>query len=501
MKAYQSLENHFRDIAQLGQVLHLLYWDSVVIMPKDAAHLREGQTSLIEKLMHEKLIDPYVKEWLDEAESDTSSLDEWQQANLFRMKHDWLHAAGVEPTLVEARAKLSMKCELAWQNARKANDFATIAPILDELVSLTQQTAQAKSEQLGCSPYDALMDSFDAGQRSKDIDPIFTTLEATLPNLIQEVVEKQKNRAIKKPSQPISQALQKELGLHCMTSLGFSFDGGRLDESMHPFCGGFPGDVRITTRYNETDVSESLMGVIHETGHALYEQGLPKKWHDQPVGKAASMSIHESQSLFMEMQMGRSPAFLHYLAPHMKTILGLPSDVVAHENMCHWYHHVKPSLIRVDADEVTYPMHVILRYRMEQQLISGEIKVKDLPELWRDAMHRYLGIAPSDDKNGCMQDVHWYSGIFGYFPTYTLGAMGAAQFFQAMKRAVPDAETLISKGDFAPILAWQRKHIHSKGSLYTSNDLVEHVTGKPLDATIFLEHLKKRYLEGEFRGY
>lgn len=494
MKAYQLLEEHFRHIAQLEQISHILHWDTVVVMPEGGGRLREGQTSLIKTLVHERLTNPSVEGWIGEAESDAGALSPWQQANLFRMKHDWLHATAVGADLVEAYARLSLKCELRWQEARKANDFASVAPMLEELVGLCRQMGQAKGEKLGCDPYDALLDSFDAGQRTDEIDRIFATLEKELPTLIQEVTEKQKSQKLVTPTAPVSQDKQKKLGLLCMVALGFNFKEGRLDESVHPFCGGFPGDVRITTRYNESDVSESLMGIIHETGHALYEQGLPKDFADQPVGRAASMSVHESQSLFMEMQISRSPSFLTFIAPHMEDILGLPSEVVAEDNIRRWYHQVKPGLIRVDADEVTYPMHVILRYRMEQKLIAGELAVKDLPDAWRESMQRYLGITPPDDKDGCMQDVHWYCGALGYFPTYTLGAMMAAQFFDAMTKAVPDAHTMIAKGQFDPIVAWQRENIHSKGSLYTSSKLLEHVTGKPLDADLFLNHLKGRYL-------
>jgi len=283
-----------------------------------------------------------------------------------------------------------------------------------------------------------------------------------------------------------------------MEALGFDFDHGRLDISLHPFCGGTPDDVRITTRYDEADFTSSLMGVLHETGHALYERGLPKQWRGQPVGEALGMSIHESQSLLVEMQVCRSRAFLGYAAPLMREAFAAESKdggpAWGPENLYRLYTRVKPGFIRVDADEVTYPLHVIVRYRLEKAMIEGDMEIADLPAAWNDGFKELLGLTPSTDREGCLQDLHWFDGAWGYFPTYTLGAMTAVQLFEAAKKAVPEIEPAIAKGDFKPLFGWLKTHVHTKGSLLTANELLIEATGKPLDPKIFKAHLKARYL-------
>lgn len=279
-----------------------------------------------------------------------------------------------------------------------------------------------------------------------------------------------------------------------MERLGFDFNHGRLDVSLHPFCGGTSDDVRITTRYDEADFTSALMGVLHETGHALYERGLPKNWRGQPVGQARGMAVHESQSLLVEMQVCRSREFLAFAAPIMRNVLvgrGPAWDV---DNLSRLYTRVEPGFIRVDADEVTYPAHVILRYKLERTMIAGDMEPADLPAAWNEGMQRLLGLTPPDDRLGCLQDIHWYDGAWGYFPTYTLGAMTAAQFFDAAVRADPDIKTGIASGNFLPLIGWLRDNIHGKGSLLSSQDLLVAATGSPLDPEIFKTHLKQRYL-------
>jgi carboxypeptidase Taq len=279
-----------------------------------------------------------------------------------------------------------------------------------------------------------------------------------------------------------------------MEALGFDFNHGRLDISLHPFCGGTPDDVRITTRYDETDFTSSLMGVLHETGHALYERGLPKPWRGQPVGEALGMSIHESQSLLVEMQVCRSQQFLEYAAPLMKAAFhgdGAAWDV---DNLHRLYTRIEPGFIRVDADEVTYPAHVIVRYKLERALIEGDMEIADLPGAWNEGMEKMLGLTPPSDREGCLQDLHWFDGAWGYFPTYTLGAMTAAQLFEAAKKAVPEIQPGIAEGDFKPLFRWLKSNVHGQGSRLTAKELLIEATGKPLDPAVFKSHLKARYL-------
>jgi len=324
---------------------------------------------------------------------------------------------------------------------------------------------------------------------------VFDHLAQALPRLCARVVERQAAAgAVVRPRGPFPVERQKALGLAVMKTLGFDFAHGRLDTSLHPFCGGVPDDVRITTRYDEADFIGALMGVIHETGHAQYERGLPAQWRYQPVGQARGMSLHESQSLLMEMQAGRSRAFLEHVAPLAREHLGGSGPGWDTDNFHRLYTQVKPGFIRVDADEVTYPAHVILRFRLERALIGGQMALADLPEAWNAGMQELLGIVPPSDREGCLQDIHWFDGAWGYFPTYTLGAMTAAQLFAAARAALPDLDDAIRVGDFAPLLGWLRANVHGHGSRLSTRELLVQATGRPLDPAVFERHLETRYL-------
>ncbi|NQY93345.1 MAG: carboxypeptidase M32, partial [Campylobacteraceae bacterium] len=313
--------------------------------------------------------------------------------------------------------------------------------------------------------------------------------------LINDVVEKQKSESFIKPRAPFLIEKQKELGLKVMKHLGFDFTRGRIDISSHPFCGGVPEDVRITTRYDENDFIQSLMGTVHETGHARYEQNLPLSYISLPVGNARSMGIHESQSLFFEMQMGRGRPFLESIHSYIIESFG-NSDAFSIDNLCKIYAHVKPDYIRVDADEVTYPAHVMLRYEIEKALINGELEPKDIPEVWDEKMQSYLGINTKGNyKNGVMQDVHWTEGLIGYFPSYTLGAMYAAQQFNTVKQKFPDVNERIAKGDFSQVFGWLKENIWQEASFHSTNDLIKNATGESLNPKYFKEHLINRYLK------
>ncbi|HYM33647.1 MAG TPA: hypothetical protein VEU47_20270, partial [Candidatus Cybelea sp.] len=293
---------------------------------------------------------------------------------------------------------------------------------------------------------------------------------------------------------PFPVETQRALGLKFMTALGFDFEHGRLDVSLHPFTGGVADDVRITTRYADSDFARALMGVLHETGHALYELGLPNDWRHQPVGYARGMVLHESQSLLIEMQVCRSAEFLNYATPHIREAFGGDGAAWSQENLAAHSGRVERGLIRVDADEVTYPLHVVLRYRLERAMLAGDLQIADLPGAWTEGMRELLGVTPPDDRDGCMQDIHWPSGTFGYFPTYTLGAIAAAQLFDAARKADPAIVPGITRGDFRPLLAWLRVNVHGLGSLYGTDDVLRRATGAPLGVAAFKAHLERRYL-------
>jgi carboxypeptidase Taq len=338
------------------------------------------------------------------------------------------------------------------------------------------------------------MDYYEPGMTSEKLDVLFGDLLTWLPDLVRKVRDKQAQQNIIAPKGPFARSAQYAVGLEAMKLLGFDFNAGRLDESAHPFCGGVPEDTRLTTRYREDDFVGSLMGTIHETGHGRYEQNLPRDLLGQPVAWARSAGIHESQSLSFEMQIGLSRSFVGLLAPHITKHLGV-QQAFEPENLYQHLIRVQPSFIRVDADELTYPLHVILRYRIERDLIEGRIEADDIPALWDKAMAELLDVDTRGNfTNGCMQDVHWSEGLFGYFPSYTLGAMYAAQWFAAIRRAVPDLDARMAAGDLAPALDWLKTNVWEQGSLWTTDELVTRATGSMLDARYYRRHLETRYL-------
>ncbi|MDH3335275.1 MAG: carboxypeptidase M32 [Rhodospirillaceae bacterium] len=491
---YMELVDRFRRINALGGAKSILHWDMSAMMPAGGAESRGEQLAVLNTVSHAMITDPAIPDLLDGAEED-QSLDSWQRANVVEMRRIWVHQAAVDAKLVEAHSLACSASETVWRSARKNNDFKSVLPHLEKVLTLTREMADAKASHLGLSQYDALLDMYEPNGKSAEIDIIFSDLAEFLPGFTDLVIEKQKSQpAPKLPQGPFPLEAQRRLGKDLMKKLGFDFNHGRLDESLHPFCGGTNDDVRITTRYDENDFTSALMGVLHETGHALYDMGLPEKWRGQPVGDARGMSIHESQSLLIEMQACRSPEFLQFATPLMREAFGGAGDEWSVENFTALYTKVEKSFIRVDADEVTYPSHVILRYNLEKAAIKGELQMKDLPGAWNDGLEKLLGIKPTTDSEGCLQDIHWYDGAWGYFPTYTLGAMTAAQLFAGANKANPEIRPSIAKGDFAPLLSWLRKNVHGLGSSLSTTEIIKSATGQTLNAEVFKNHLKARYL-------
>jgi carboxypeptidase Taq len=493
MTAYTELSAHFSRASALSNAVGILQWDSDVMMPKGAVGTRAESLALLRVLHHGLVTDPRVGDWLSRAETD-NGLGEWERANLREIHRLWTVQTALPSDLVEATSRAVSACEMAWRKARADADFASLLPLLEEVLRLQREIGAAKGEKLGLSPYDALLNDYEPGGRSARIDALFDDLAAFLPAFTDKVLDIQARRPKTAPPEgPFPVEAQRALGLEMMKVVGFDFERGRLDVSTHPFCGGADDDVRITTRYNESDFSSALMGVLHETGHALYAQGRPAAYLSQPVGQARSMSVHESQSLLMEMQACRSREFIAFAAPRMRTAFGGAGP--AWETDAVWRHYttVKRGFIRVDADEVTYPAHVILRYRLEKALIAGDMALADLPGAWAEGMKSLLGVVPPDDRLGCLQDIHWPSGGWGYFPTYTLGAMTAAQLFDAACTADTDILPGIARGDFGPLLGWLRTHVHAHGSRLETDALLTQATGRPLDAGVFKAHLERRY--------
>jgi carboxypeptidase Taq len=492
--AYSSLEHTFARIASVRDAIGILNWDTETIMPDGAAEGRSEQLSTLECVAHRLLVAPLTRDLLDSAEA-APALDEWRQANLREMRRAYLHAAAVPDDLVEANSKAVSQSVMAWRQARKTSDFAMLLPYLREVLDRQREIGLIKGEALGLSAYDALLDGYDPGMREARIDELFGDLRARLPGLIEE---SQALQASMPPLQdlpgPFPIEVQRRLGEKVMAAVGFDFERGRLDVSLHPFCGGATDDVRITSRYREADFISGLMGVLHETGHALYEQGRPKAWRRQPVGSARGMTLHESQSLLIEMQACRSREFVEFLASLLRDAFTATGPAWSANNLYRHLTRVRPGFIRVDADEVTYPAHILVRYGLEKAMIRGDLALVDLPAAFNNGMKDLLDLDVPNDAMGCLQDIHWPGGSWGYFPTYTLGAMAAAQMFDAARRADPDVAPGIGRGDFAPLRTWLRAHIHTRGSLANTDELLESATGRPLEAKAFQNHIRKRYL-------
>ena len=493
--AYRDLEARFRRLSNVEAAGGLLRWDSATMMPPGGAEARAEQLATLDSVAHEIITAPSLAERLDAAEAAVDDLDDWQAANVDLMRRRQRRAAALSPALVEAFARATAACEMHWREARPSDDFAAVAPLLETVVGLVREIAAARGDAFGLAPYDALLDGHDRGATAAVIDPIFADLQAFLRAFTEEVLERQSREpGARRPKGPFAVAAQQRLAEQLMAIAGFEADHGRLDSSAHPFTGGVPDDVRITTRYRTDDFTECVMAVLHETGHAMYERGLPEAWRHQPVGEAAGMSMHESQSLLIEMQICRGPEFLSFVAPLIRDALDGSGPDWESENLCRLYRRVERGFIRVEADEVTYPAHVMLRYRIEKSLIEGTLVVAELPAAWRPAMEEGLGLTPENDRNGCLQDIHWFAGEFGYFPTYTLGALAAAQLFAAAKDDAPEILAAIATGQFTPLLDWLRANVHGLGARYSRDELLERATGKPLGIAAFKRHIEARYL-------
>ncbi|HVE21310.1 MAG TPA: carboxypeptidase M32 [Acidocella sp.] len=489
MSVYQRLTEQFARIATLNEAAAMLGWDAAAMMPAGGGVARGEQISTLAGLAHELLTRPALA---DDLAAAAPAGDEWQARNLELMREAQQRATALPRRLVEARVLATNKCEMLWREARPASDFAAVRASLEEVFALTREAAGILGETFGLSPYDALMSQYQRGIGAADVAPVFTNYELFLQKALPAAEERQRRRSHETlPPGPYPADIQEALCRRLAQDAGLDFAHARLDRSAHPFCGGTPTDVRITTRYDEMDPLSAICGVLHETGHALYEQNLPRDHRRQPVGEAAGMAAHESQSLIVEMQAVRSDAYLSYLAPFLSQAFARPVNEAALKRRLL---HVERSFIRVEADEMTYPAHVILRFRLEQALISGDLAVADLPGAWNDGLAALLGITPPDDRQGCLQDIHWYDGLVGYFPSYTLGAMAAAQLMAAARLAVPDLDKAFASGDLSPLVTWLSTHIHRHGSRFGFNELLLAATGEKLNPAAFETHLTARYL-------
>jgi len=491
--AYQALEQTYQRLHRFEHLQSIVWWDQASNMPPAGNPARGAALAELAALLHRMRTDATLGERISAAAAEP--LSALERANLREIRRDWLNATALPESLVERHTLAVSRCEHAWRTQRPANDWAGFLDNFRPVLEIAREQAVRLADVSGLAPYDALMDQYEPGMTGATLDGLFGDLRSWLPDLIQAARTRQAAIAIVEPVGPFPVAVQRALCERVMRTLGFDFEAGRLDVSTHPFCGGVPEDVRVTTRFREQEFLPSLMGTIHETGHARYEQNLPRALLGQPVAQARSMGIHESQSLAFEMQLARHPGFLRWLAPLVAETFG-PQAAFEPDNLYYLVNRVEPGFIRVDADEATYPAHVILRYEIERALIEGELAAEDIPAAWDVRMAELLDIDTRGNyTDGPLQDVHWPEGLFGYFPCYTLGAMYAAQWFAAIRRAHPDLDRRIEAGDFAPIFTWLREHVWLQASRWDTAELVQRAAGGPLDPDCFRRHLESRYLD------
>jgi carboxypeptidase Taq len=461
-------------------------------MPPKGNAARAAALTEMAALLHRMRTEPALGD--DIARAEQESLSEMQRANLREIRRDWQRANALPESLVQRRQMAGSRCEHAWRTQRPANDWTGFLVNFREVLAIAREEAERLSDCMGVSRYDALMDRFEPGMTAVTVDRLFGEVRGWLPGLIRQVRERQDRETLIQPVGPFAVEAQRRLCERVIDLLGFDFEAGRLDVSTHPFCGGVPEDVRLTTRFAEDDFLSSLLGTVHETGHGRYEQNLPRDWLGQPVAEARSMAVHESQSLSFEMQLGSHPGFVAHLAPLVVQAFG-SQPAFEPGNLHRLMTRVKPGFIRVEADEVTYPAHVILRYEIERPLVEGQIQAEDIPALWDQKMMELLGIDTRGNyRDGPLQDVHWTEGGFGYFPCYSLGAMFAAQWFAAMRRAMPDLDARIAAGDLCAVFDWLREHIWTQASRWTTDELALRASGETLNPAHFKAHLEARYL-------
>lgn len=498
MQSYKKLEDRFGQITALKQIDSLLDWDRSVLMPEAAVNQRARQTEVLNIKIHEMQTDPQVGEWL--AAADAKLLSPWQAANLRVMKWQYDHATAVPADLVARKMNQETRTEVIWRKARAEDDFSIVQGELATMLSIVRDHAAAKADKLGTCKYGALMDSYAPGMSVAEVDAAFEDVAAFLPSFIGDVLDAQQEPL--PLGAPFDIPTQQKLCQQVCDLIGFTSDWGRLDVSLHPFSSGIGSDVRITTRYKEEDFTDAMQGVAHEAGHGFYDRYTPAEWQHQPVGASQNMgmAIHESQSLSIDMQLGRSLEYWQFMAPHVQTAFGRNDAALSAENLHRHVTRVSRSFIRVEADEVTYPAHVILRYRLERAMVEGKLEVKDLPAAWMDGMRELIGVTPPSNRLGCLQDIHWYFGAFGYFPAYALGAFIAAQMADKMKRDIPDVLAQVAAGNVGAFTGWLKDNVQAKACLLTPPDLIKDATGEKFSTYYFKKHVTERYLGKKYEG-
>ena len=493
--AYEELIRRSREAAVLGSCAGVLGWDERTYLPRNGSSLRGDQMALLARMCHEMNTSPRIGECPPPLRAATSlptpqamprqTLEKSAELTIARLSFPNGSSRSL-PVPPPAPSR-------AWQEARQADDFPAFQPWLEKIIALKREEAQA----IGYKehPYDALLDQYEPAATASSIRTLFQALAAELSPFIAAVQQSSRKPKRELLEREFPVEAQKAFGTEAATAIGFSFESGRLDTTAHPFCSGIgPGDCRITTRYNPRFFNESFFGILHEAGHGIYEQGLDPKHYGTPLGSACSLGIHESQSRLWENQVGRSRSFWDHFFPKAQAAFPAALDTASLDDFFFAINTVRPSLIRVEADEATYNLHIIMRFELELALLTGDLKPSDVPGAWSDRSFALLGLRPDNNRTGCLQDIHWSMGGIGYFPTYTLGNLYAAQFMAQARLDLPGLERDFRGGEFARLKGWLNEKIHYHGMRYPAAELCQRITGKAPDHAPLLTHLREKFI-------
>jgi len=488
---FDELAAHARETAVLASIDSLLGWDERTYMPPGGGEHRAEQISLLAGLVHDRRTDPRLGEWLDQLAESGLAADPHSDAGatirLMRRQYD--RNTKLPKRLVEEMSRAEVKGQQAWDAARRAADFSKFLPALERIISLKKEQCEAWGYE--DTRYDALLEDYEPFERTATIAPILEALRKDLVPLVVEIADSGRQAPLEIWQRIFPVTAQEELGRRAAEMIGFDFNAGRLDVAHHPFCA-TPGlgDCRLTTRYVERDFGMAFFSTLHEAGHGLYEQGLRADQFGLPPGTATSLGIHESQSRMWENQVGRSRAFWQYLLPEVKKLFPEALGDVSLDEFYFAANNVRPSLIRIEADEATYNLHIAIRFELEQAIFNDDLPAAELPAAWNERYEKYLGIRPGNDAEGVMQDIHWSAGLMGYFPTYSLGNLVSAQLYEQANAELGNLEEQFAAGEFAPLLEWLRMNVHQHGSCYSANELTDKITGRPLSHEPLIAYLR-----------
>ncbi|MFW9768737.1 MAG: carboxypeptidase M32 [Candidatus Thorarchaeota archaeon] len=497
-EAYDELVSKMKEFILLGNVMSIVNWDLETYMPPKGIMQRSEQRAQLGKMLHRMITDPKIGKLLEETEKKSNDLNEVQNRNVFIVRREYDKRTKIPEDLVAKIARQGAISLETWKKAKAANDWKMFKPELQKMVDLSRERAEIEAKVKGIPiVYDSMLDDFERGLTSEQVSKVFSELRNRLVPLAEKCADSSKDLDSSFLDRKVPVDIQRKIATDLSNLIAYDTiteqAGGRIDEVEHPFTTGYYDDVRITVKYHEDDVSSAIYAILHEGGHALYEQNLNQEWKYTPVGNSASYGIHESQSRFVENMIGRSPEFLKFYLPKLNDFTGGTFSDIDDSTFIKAMNIVEPSLIRIEADEVTYSLHIIIRFEIERDLFSGKITVSELPQLWNEKYKEYLGVDVPDDTNGVLQDTHWASGYYGYFPSYALGNIYDGMFLSKLNKDVPDWLNKVEKGDLLQSIDWMSKNVHGLSALYDPADLMEKVTGNRLTAKPFLDYLEKKY--------